>query len=168
MTPAQNATRSPRTRRATRAGKNARATLANGSAARPKAATSSVQGSRGGRGRSGNGTLTVELSRAQVDQVVRAASGVRSISTVLSAMLESPERLASTLAGFDDTRLSRSLLSGLLVFAAFPPDGATLGNLEVARMLGMSPSTTHRYISTLLEVGLLERDAGTRRYRLAR
>jgi hypothetical protein len=121
-----------------------------------------------GRERSRNGGLTVELSRAQVDQVVRAASGARSISTVLSAMLESPERLAGTLAGLDDTRLSRSLLSGLLVFAVFPADGAMLGNLEVARMLGMTPSTTHRYISTLLEIGLLERDAGTRRYRLAR
>jgi DNA-binding IclR family transcriptional regulator len=82
-------------------------------------------------------------------------------------MLASPEQLANTLAGFDDARLSRSLLSGLLVFAAFPADGESLGNLDVARMLGMSPSTTHRYISTLLEVGLLERDAGTRRYRLA-
>jgi DNA-binding IclR family transcriptional regulator len=83
-------------------------------------------------------------------------------------MLESPDRLARTLAGLDDTRLSRSLLLGLLVFAAFPTDGASRGNLEVARMLGMNPSTAHRYISTFLEVGLLERDAGTRRYRLAR
>jgi Fic family protein len=98
---------------------------------------------------------------------VRAASAARGISTALSAILESPERLASTLTGFDDTRLSRSLLSGLLVFAVFPADGTTLGNLEVARMPGMSASTTHRYISTLLEVVLLERDAGTRRYRRA-
>ena len=100
--------------------------------------------------------------------MVRAASGERGITATLSGMLESPERLTRTLAGFDDTRLSRSLLSGLLVFAAFPPDGESRGNLEVARMLGMNPSTAHRYISTFLEVGLLERDAGTRRYRLAR
>jgi hypothetical protein len=112
--------------------------------------------------------MTLELSQAQVDQVVRVASGGRSISAALSGMLESPERLARTLEGFDDTRLSRSLLWGLLVFAAFPVDGSSLGNLEVARMLGMNPSTAHRYISTFLEVGLLERDADTRRYRLAR
>jgi Fic family protein len=112
--------------------------------------------------------MTIELSRAQVDQVVRAAAGGRSISTVLAGMLESPDQLARTLAEFDDTRLSRSLLSGLLVFAAFPADGKTLGNAEVARMLGMNPSTAHRYISTFLELGLLERDPGTRRYRLTR
>jgi DNA-binding IclR family transcriptional regulator len=32
----------------------------------------------------------------------------------------------------------------------------------------MSPSTTHRYISTLLAVGLLEQDPRSRRYQLAR
>ena len=80
----------------------------------------------------GAAALTIELSRTQVDQVVRAAAGGRSISTVLSGMLESPEELARTLADFDDTRLSRSLLSGLLVFAAFPADGRTLapGSLQ--------------------------------------
>ena len=115
----------------------------------------------------GAAALTIELSRTQVDQVVRAAAGGRSISTVLSGMLESPEELARTLADFDDTRLSRSLLSGLLVFAAFPADGRTLGNAQFARRQGMNPSTAHRYISTYLELGLLERDPGTRRYRLA-
>jgi Fic family protein len=115
-----------------------------------------------------SGALTIELSRAQVDQVVRATAGARSISTILSGMLDSPEQLARTLADFDDARLSRSLLSGLLVFAAFPADGGSLGNAQVARMLGMNPSTVHRYISTFLELGLLERDPGTRRYRLAR
>jgi DNA-binding IclR family transcriptional regulator len=30
----------------------------------------------------------------------------------------------------------------------------------------MSPSTTHRYMTTLLAVGLLEQDARSRRYRL--
>jgi len=112
--------------------------------------------------------MTLELSQAQVDQIVRGASEGRSISAALSGMLASPETLSRTLAGFDDTRLSRSLLWGLLVFATFPADGSSLGNLEVARKLGMNPSTAHRYISTFLEVGLLERDADTRRYRLAR
>jgi DNA-binding IclR family transcriptional regulator len=30
----------------------------------------------------------------------------------------------------------------------------------------MSPSTTHRYMTTLLAVGLLEQDPRTRRYRV--
>ena len=112
--------------------------------------------------------LSIELSRAQVDQVLRAASGRRSMSALFSGLLASPDRLAATLAEFDDKRLSRSLLAGLLVLAAFPDDGGHLGIGEVARLLGMNPSTAHRYITTLVEVGMLERDPGTRRYRLPR
>ena len=67
----------------------------------------------------------------------------------------------------EDRRLSRSLLSGLLVLSCFPADGGYLGIAELARMLDMNTSTTHRYVTTLLAVGLLERDSATRRYRLA-
>jgi DNA-binding IclR family transcriptional regulator len=52
------------------------------------------------------------------------------------------------------------------MLASFPSDGSYLGNAEIARMLEMNPSTTHRYVSTLVAVGLLERDPATRRYRL--
>jgi DNA-binding IclR family transcriptional regulator len=38
---------------------------------------------------------------------------------------------------------------------------------DVAHELEMGASTTHRYISTLVEVGLLERDPVSRKYRLA-
>ncbi len=70
-------------------------------------------------------------------------------------------------AQMEDRRLSRSLLSGLLVLSCFPADGGYLGIAELARMLDMNTSTTHRYVTTLLAVGLLERDSATRRYRLA-
>lgn len=70
-------------------------------------------------------------------------------------------------AQMEDRRLSRSLLSGLLVLSCFPADGGYLGIAELARMLDMNTSTTHRYVTTLLAVGLLERDPSTRRYRLA-
>jgi IclR helix-turn-helix domain len=42
-----------------------------------------------------------------------------------------------------------------------------LGVAAVAGMLRMGPSTTHRYMKTLLAVGLLEQDPSTRRYMLA-
>jgi hypothetical protein len=174
MTSARNATRRPRPRRGRAAGGEASATRGGSGAARgpgtvTHAAVAAEPAAPGARPAAVNGDarLTLELSRAQVDQIVRAVSKGSSISTLLASKLDSPERLADTLADFDDTRLSRSLLSGLLVFATFPADGGSLGNIEVARMLGMSPSTAHRYISTFLELGLLERDAGTRRYRLA-
>ena len=70
-------------------------------------------------------------------------------------------------AQLQDRRLSRSLLSGLLVLSCFPADGGSLGIAELARRLDMNTSTTHRYVTTLLAVGLLDRDPATRRYRLA-
>ncbi len=79
--------------------------------------------------------------------------------------LDSEERAYP--AQMEDRRLSRSLLSGLLVLSCFPRGGGYLGIAELARMLGMNTSTTHRYVTTLLAAGLLERDAATRRYRLA-
>lgn len=167
----------PRSRRAQKTHAEPRRSGAKGSSgasSRPEG-SSAIQTSSPGAGRSTAGVmapegeaLAIELSRAQVDQVLRAASGRRSMSALFSGLLASPERLAETLAEFDDKRLSRSLLAGLLVLAAFPDDGGHLGIGEVARLLGMNPSTAHRYITTLVEVGMLERDPGTRRYRLPR
>jgi DNA-binding IclR family transcriptional regulator len=67
--------------------------------------------------------------------------------------------------GRSSRRLSRSLLIGLPLLASFPPDGSYVGIAELARMSGRSPSTTHRYVSALVAVGLLERDGEARRYR---
>jgi Fic family protein len=118
-------------------------------------------------------SVTIELSKAQVDQVVRAAGQGGTMSVLLSALrdpqwslsLESEEWAYPS--QMEDRRLSRSLLSGLLVLSCFPPEGGYLGIAELARMLDMNTSTTHRYVTTLLAVGLLERDPATRRYRLA-
>lgn len=75
--------------------------------------------------------------------------------------------LAAGRSAVQDPRLSRSLLSGLLLVASLPEDGSYLGNAQLARMLGMNVSTVHRYLQTLVSVGLVERDPSTRRYRLA-
>jgi IclR helix-turn-helix domain len=118
-------------------------------------------------------TVSIELSKAQVDQVVRAAGDGGTMSVLLAAVKDpnwtpSPDSNEWAYpAQMEDRRLSRSLLSGLLVLSCFPPDGGYLGIAELARTLGMNTSTTHRYVTTLLAVGLLERDAATRRYRLA-
>lgn len=165
-----NTTRNqPRSRRAQKAPRRSSAKDNSGASARSDAAQAgpserplAVEGLSDGE------MLSIELSRAQVDQVLRAASGRRSMSALFAGLLASPDRLAATLSEFDDKRLSRSLLAGLLVLAAFPDDGGHLGIGEVARLLGMNPSTAHRYITTLVEVGMLERDPGTRRYRLPR
>src|ERR1035438_3319227 len=117
--------------------------------------------------------VVIELSKAQVDQVVRAAGQGGTMSVLLSALKDPKWTLSvdsedwSYPAQMDDRRLSRSLLSGLLVLSCFPPEGGYLGIAELARMLDMNTSTTHRYVTTLLAVGLLERDPSTRKYQLA-
>ena len=68
--------------------------------------------------------------------------------------------------GASDPRLSRSLLRGLSLLTCFGRDGAARGIVELAHDAGMSPSTAHRYASTLVELGLLERDPKSRKYRL--
>jgi hypothetical protein len=68
---------------------------------------------------------------------------------------------------YSDTRLSRSLLRGLSILTCFGPGREERGILELAGELGMSPSTTHRYVATLVELGLLERCPRSRKYRLA-
>jgi IclR helix-turn-helix domain len=68
--------------------------------------------------------------------------------------------------GASDPRLSRSLLRGLSLLTCFGGDGAARGVVELAHAAGMSPSTAHRYASTLVELGLLERDPKSRKYRL--
>ncbi len=119
------------------------------------------------------GVVTIELSQAQVDQVIRAAGQGGTFSVLLSALNDPSWTLALESEGhvlpaqMEDRRLSRSLLAGLLVLSCFPADRGYLGVAELARMLGMNTSTTHRYVTTLLAVGLLERDAATRRYRVA-
>jgi Fic family protein len=110
--------------------------------------------------------VSIELSAAQVDRVVRSAADGGNISVLLSGLRDVREVLAREPRQLEDSRLSRSLLAGLLMLASFPADGSYLGNAEIARMLDMNPSTTHRYVSTLVAVGLLERDPATRRYRL--
>jgi hypothetical protein len=121
----------------------------------------------------GRESVSIELSKAQVDQVVRSAGQGGTMSVLLSALKDPGWSLSvdsdewAYPAQMEDRRLSRSLLSGLLVLSCFPSDGGYLGIAELARMLAMNTSTTHRYVTTLLAVGLLERDAATRRYRLA-
>jgi hypothetical protein len=130
-------------------------------------------------------SISITLSPAQVDQVVRAASRARapSVSTLISDLLavslplengssRAPSHVSDAPAGgflpsdTDDPRLSRSLLRGLSILTCFGPDGRERGIVELAGDLGLSPSTAHRYAVTLVELGLLERCPTTRKYRL--
>jgi len=112
------------------------------------------------------GPVLIELSRSQVNQVVREASDRGNMTTLLSGLDGVRQAVGAASEQLENPRLSRSLLSGLLVLAVFPTDGSSVPVTEAARLLDMSASTTHRYFKTLLAVGLLEQDSRTREYRL--
>jgi IclR family pca regulon transcriptional regulator len=65
-----------------------------------------------------------------------------------------------------EARYSQSLERGLAILACFSLERPLLGIAELADMLGMSRSTTHRYVITLVALGYL-RQGAQRKYRLA-
>jgi DNA-binding MarR family transcriptional regulator len=109
--------------------------------------------------------ISIELSKAQINDVVRRVSGDSGVSGLLRGLSDQRTFTSRYLALSESPRHSRSLLLGLLVLSCFPSDGTELAVTDVAHMIGMSPSTTHRYMTTLLAVGLLEQDPRSRGYR---
>src|ERR1700676_3090384 len=64
-----------------------------------------------------------------------------------------------------EPRYSQSLERGLAILSCFTPTRPVLGIADIADELGMSRSTTHRYVITLVALGYLEQGA-SRKYRL--
>jgi IclR family pca regulon transcriptional regulator len=64
-----------------------------------------------------------------------------------------------------EPRYSQSLERGLAILSCFSPRRPILGIADIADELGMSRSTTHRYVITLVALGYLEQGA-SRKYRL--
>jgi IclR family pca regulon transcriptional regulator len=89
-----------------------------------------------------------------------ASNGFAGTSTPSESAWEDP----LTLAG--EARYSQSLERGLAILACFSLERPLLGIAELADMLGMSRSTTHRYVITLVALGYL-RQGAQRKYRLA-
>jgi hypothetical protein len=122
-----------------------------------------------------NGELVcLELTDAQVEEVIRATGEARgpSLSLLLSGLINEQAIADGSLedrygAELESGRLSHSLFRGLLILALFISGGDGRGVVEVARELDLSPSTTHRYMSTLVAFGLLAQDPATRKYRLS-
>ena len=65
------------------------------------------------------------------------------------------------------TSTSQSLERGLaILIRVLVRADSCIGVSELARELGLTRSTTHRYVATLARLGYLQQDAGTRKYRL--
>lgn len=65
-----------------------------------------------------------------------------------------------------EPRYSQSLERGLAILKCFTPERPVLGITDIADELGMSRSTTHRYVVTLVALGYLEQGK-SRKYRLS-
>jgi len=61
---------------------------------------------------------------------------------------------------------SQSLERGLAILSAFRSGRPLLGVSELGRDIGLSRSTTHRYVATLAALGYLQQDPSTKKYRL--
>jgi hypothetical protein len=118
------------------------------------------------------GRVFIQLTEDQVEGVIHrkangAAAELHGDAATATAKRggQSTHWLFRTL--MEDRSLSHSLLIGLQVLTCFPLDGTERGVAEVAKQLEMNNSTVHRYMSTLMRIGLLEQDTYTRLYRLA-
>jgi IclR family pca regulon transcriptional regulator len=73
--------------------------------------------------------------------------------------------IAGSMLSMSESRYSQSLARGLAILGCFTPRRPLLGIADIADELGMSRSTTHRYVVTLVALGYVEQGAG-RKYRL--
>jgi hypothetical protein len=136
-------------------------------AERSKQRSARTMGDKAERGR-----VFIQLTEDQVERVIhRKAAGPSLESQEDTASAQGSHSGHSTQWLFrtlmEDRSLSHSLLIGLQVLTCFPLDGTERGVAEVAKQLEMNNSTVHRYMSTLMRIGLLEQDMYTRLYRLA-
>ncbi len=111
--------------------------------------------------------ISITLSPRQIEEIVRAADPGRApgFAALITAALSRCTEEAG-MPVYDDRRLSRSLLRGLAILTCFGPEEQALGLMEIAERLQVAASTIHRYVITLVEVGLLEQSPRTRKYSL--
>jgi hypothetical protein len=116
----------------------------------------------------------VRLTVEQVQAIVRAAQegGADSVLMLLPGLLSRQALPPAAvweqrMHGEGDLSFSLSLVRGLLLLARLV-DGRPARLKDLAQELNISPSTTSRYLRTLVLVGLVEREPGTWGYRLVR
>lgn len=108
--------------------------------------------------------VTITLTDAQVAQIALDAAGGAQLAGSLSGLGGVDELRQAMLPLVDDQSYSHSTFRAVIVLAAFPADGSEREVTDVAREIGLAPSTTHRYARTWTALGLLEQNADSRRY----
>src|SRR4051794_33830456 len=74
---------------------------------------------------------------------------------------EEAEEPSANASGF-----SQSLERGLMILSALSERRPVLGIADIAREVGLSKSTTYRYVSTLAKLEYLHQDPDTKKYSL--
>ncbi len=99
--------------------------------------------------------------------MLQRQSGVEPPTAATQTLLQ-PAAAPARQRRHDDpaTAATQTLAHGLDLLHAFQPGEDLLGNRELARRLGLSPQTVVRLCFTLVQLGLLRRDASTAGYRL--
>ena len=69
-------------------------------------------------------------------------------------------------AGDGRTSTSQSLERGLAILTSFSSGRQLIGVSDLSRELGLTRSTTHRYVATLARLGYLQQEPVTRKYSL--
>lgn len=95
----------------------------------------------------------------------RAAKG-RARKATTQNRSSKPRSASSRIRPAPDPRLSRSVEYGIAILESFSRDRQALGIAEMADLVGISRSTSHRYAITLVALGYLEQD-DKRKYRLS-
>ncbi len=112
-----------------------------------------------------DGGVAVWLTAGQVREVLWEVTGAGGLAGALSGVGELEWVRGVVEPMLADPGYSQALLRALLVLAVFPADGSERELTEVAKELGLSPATTHRYLYSWAGVGLLAQDPRSRRYR---
>jgi IclR helix-turn-helix domain len=114
-------------------------------------------------------SVSINLAQEQIDEIARQMIRQGSMPWWTDGFEQRDDTIAQVASGplLEDRRLSRSVLIGLLILACFIPAGTERRLTDVAHMLNLPASSIHRYVRTLVAVGLLEQALITREYRLA-
>jgi hypothetical protein len=125
------------------------------------AASRTTGAARGDGGR----VVWLALTDGQVREVLRSSTGVVGPEAMLSGLAEFEQlkRIVTPLLR-QETTYSGPTLRALLVLAAFPADGSARSVTDVARDVGLAPSSAHRILRALTAVGLVTQNPHSRAY----
>ncbi|MHB8241065.1 MAG: helix-turn-helix domain-containing protein [Solirubrobacteraceae bacterium] len=92
------------------------------------------------------------------------SQGDRELLAFLATLID-PGKLSAYDQATRERSLSRTTLRALLVLAALPRSGEARGVLELANELGLTTTSTHRFLRTWVAVGAIEQPPESRQYR---